>query len=206
MPRGIDDGPIDPALYGVAITKVLHLLKNPSEDYGPDNGFSLPRFFQALIAEDRGSELMWRLAQRSICIHRGKCTWRELGHIPKQEVWIALRKSAVVNIANDEFSRSASEELVYQWADAKFDRWHEKLLGLKPDIVICGGTGDAVWGAFENRGNCTCHMASTGLEYFQDPVESSIRYVCLPHPLARFPQAMVFTHLSATMKELLVKQ
>ena len=194
--ESVKDGPIDPALYAQISPKILHLLKQPTT-YNP----SLPALFRELVEDSRWSMLMRRTAERSYCILNHFASWEEVSAAGDIALGNALRCSAVVNLANDDFKAGTSPEKVYEWARTRKARWHGQIKAYSPDIIICGGTFSAVWQALGRPDDWA--ETTTGMQYFQDPEVKGCTYIEMPHPSVRWPKAMVYTFLAASVPEIL---
>ncbi len=191
------DGPIDPETYKRASIRVLHLLKQPTQF-----NESLPRLFLDLITEKNWSMLMERVAQRTHCLQQNGVPWHDTPVKGDVALVEALKASAVVNLENAIFKKNTPLDELDKMALDNLPRWHNVILESKPDVVICGGTFDAVWKAL---GGPDWKKFSTGMQYFTNPDCPTVLYVEMPHPSARYPAAMTHTFLAASTREILDK-
>ena len=181
--------------YGEGSVKVLHLLKQPTMD-NP----SMPKLVDDLTKREKlGWKFMYRLAIRSYALQNGFLSYGEVKNESKHNLVLALQRSAIVNLENNEFSTSTDKEAVLDFAIRNKDRWYGKILELQPDFVVCGGTFDAVWRALDiTEGGIT----QTGMKYFYDPEASGVVYLGMCHPSAHYPLGMKHTFLVESAKEL----
>jgi len=140
----VDDGPLSKEYWKEENKiKVLHLLKEPTENkYG-----SIPD----LVEKDgirifRSKSKLFRIsAIRSYCIQKNCPQWSEIKVLDKQILLCALKKSAIVNLSQICINAQRTPPgKVFEFAQNNYDRWFGKLEKCKPNIVICGGTFDAV--------------------------------------------------------------
>ena len=181
--------------YAESTVKVLHLLKQPTED-NP----SMSRLVDNLVKDDAlGRRFMYRLALRSYALQNGFLPYGEAEAASQQVLGEALQHSAIVNLENGAFAKSTERNTVKEFATQNRERWHAKVLELRPNFVVCGGTFNAVWQAL-----CRPHCSTvrTGMEYFRDPDYPEGVYLDMCHPTARYPMAMVHTYLVESVKEL----
>ncbi len=181
--------------YAESTVKVLHLLKQPTEDNPSMSGL-----VDNLVETDKlGREFMYRLALRSYALQNGLLPYGEAVGASQQVLGEALQRSAIVNLENGALARSTEKEAVKEFATQNRERWHAKVLELRPNFVVCGGTFNPVWQAL-----CKPHYSTvrTGMEYFRDPDCPEGVYLDMCHPTARYPLAMVHTYLVESVKEL----
>ena len=193
----VEDGPNDPDKYRDSSLKIVHLLKQPTED-NP----SFPKLVQRIVREDRlGRRFMYRLALRSYGLLHAFAPWEKARENHDEVLGAAFLATAVVNLEKEEIATSTSQDKTDEFARRNLDTWHQQIIDLKPRIVVCGGTFNAAWRALAKPDWC---KASTGMEYFRDKqVPCECIYMDAPHPSARYPLAMVHTYLMASARELL---
>ena len=202
MPE-LRDGPNNVTLYEQSPIRVMHLLKNPTP---PKPNESKPNeSFAGLIQQlvDRanlGSTFMRRLAERSYGLRNGFADWQTTKGQDDVTLGRALLATAIVNLAKDVFSSSASPEQVQQWAKQNRAHWHGQVQRWQPDVIVCGGTCDQVWRALNEP---QWQRASTGMGYFFDSAPKGAVYLDAPHPSVRWPASMVHTYLMVSAREVL---
>jgi hypothetical protein len=145
----VDDGPISKENYWKKenIIKVLHLLKEPTEQND-----SIPNLVINKGLDILSTTLFRVSARRSHCIQNNKYPdWKTIKELEKQVLFDALKKSAVVNLSKicrfdkeRKEPRTTPRRLVFEFAKNYYERWFGKLQECKPNVVICGGTFDAV--------------------------------------------------------------
>ena len=184
--------------YDESKVKVLHLLKQPTED----NALMSELVDDIVRAGKLGGKFMYRLALRSYALQNGCLAHQETRKISKQDLGNALQQSAIVNLENEKLARSTDKKKVFEFAERNEnkERWHGKILKLQPHFVVCGGTFGAVrkaLGSPKNQGT-----TETGMDYFREPGHHDIVYLDMCHPSARYPLAMQHTYLVESAKEL----
>lgn len=147
----IPDGEVDQARYwhNQAGRRVLHLLKEPTKPKrrAPSEvPMGLPEIIRTCACQDDGTVKgrLWKVsARRSYAVKHGLPPWEQIKG-KEQSFADAFLSSSVVNM-NDTIpprtkrSRSSNRELLRAAKDRWDDR-REKIISLKPDVVICGGT------------------------------------------------------------------
>lgn len=195
MENTVADGPNDK--YYEASLKVIHLLKQPTK-YNP----SLPELIRQIVEhDDLGRRFMYRIAQRSYGLLYDFAPWNEVAKQSFQILGEALLKSGIVNIVDDQWASTTPIAKLGEWAKQYRAHWHGRIKECQPDVVVCGGTFDAVKNVLLEQKNT--NAASTGMRWFNDPKVDKCIYLDAPHPTARWPVAMVYTYLMVSAKEIL---
>jgi len=183
--------------YDESKVKVLHLLKQPTEDNA-----SMSELVDDIVRAGKlGGKFMYRLALRSYALQNDCLTYQETRKISKQDLGVALQRSAIVNLENKEYAKSTPREDLVNSAKRNEKRWHDKITDLRPHFVICGGTFNAVRKALNKP---QPDATKTGMKYFREPKhhDHDIVYLDAYHPSARCSVAMVHTYLVESAKEL----
>lgn len=198
----VEDGPNDSERYNETSLKIFHLLKQPTQDND-----SLPKLVQQVVkANNLGKKFLYRLATRTYGLLNGFEPWEtviEREHEDVEGLGVlgdALLRSGIVNLKNDSVANSTPKSNVYEWAQSYITRWHGQIEKWKPQLVVCGGTFDAVKNALSPK---DVRTASTGMQWFADPKLDNCIYLDAPHPSARYPRRMVHTYLMASAQDIL---
>jgi hypothetical protein len=192
----VKDGPND--RYREAHLKIIHLLKQPTKCEK-----SLPELIKRLVEGNKlGRKLMFRLAQRTYGLLHEFTSWEEVQRQDTKSLGDALLRSGIVNIIDNEYSTKTPNDKLYQGVKDYKERWHGKLQECIPDLVICGGTFYAILKAWTGLKTET---SSTGMEWFRDPDIKNCVYLNTPHPMARYPVAIVYTYLMVSAEEIINK-
>lgn len=182
------------SLYAESTVKVLHLLKQPTKEDNP----SMSRLVDDLVeADNLGRKFMYRLALRSYALQNGFLPYGLAKGASQHILGEALRRSAIVNLENAASATSTERNAVKEYAIRNLQRWHRKVLDLRPDFVVCGGAFGAVWQAL---GRPDSRTVRTGMKCFRDPDCLQAVYLDMCHPTARYPLAMAHTYLVESAK------
>lgn len=176
--------------------RVCHLLKNPTELRG-----SISSLVDCLVREHNlGRTFLFRVALRSYAVLNKLPTFSDLPLYATSQVEEALLRSSIVNLSKCDIVPNASPEQVRNWARNNRDEWLGQLQDLRPHVILCGGTFRAACEALEATSQVK--TSRSGMKYIRlDGVpDATILDVC--HPSARYPLAMVHTHLMETCREL----
>ena len=200
MTGKVKDGPNEK--YSEASLKIIHLLKQSTED-NP----SLPKLVRQIVDNGNlGRRFMYRIAQRSYGLLHNFASWKEVNEVNEQGSQIlgqALLKSGIVNIVNDQYASTTPKAKLTEWAEQYRGHWHGKIKECRPDVIICGGTFDAVKNVLLPQKGA--NVASTGMSWFNDPQVDKCIYLEAPHPTARYPVAMVYTYLMVSAQEIMTE-
>jgi hypothetical protein len=189
------DGILDPNLYANSSIKIAHLLKQPTK-----NEESIPQIVIRLRDENSlGGGLFYRLALRSYGILNGFASYSQCRREKPAILGQALGQSAIINLADDVFSKSTSPEQLHQLAFLNKNKWLNKISQCKPDIVLCSGTFNVVTNILQQNENATC--SCTGMCWFKFS-ELDCIFCDVPHPSVRYPLAMVHTYIMEGVRDI----
>jgi hypothetical protein len=150
----VEDGPLgrNEDKYQEQKIRVLHLLKNPTkcnkdmrealDKYGVSAWFwkiSAIRTYFIITFYEKKKTLNWNDIKPILNDHR-KLLYGE------------IIKSAIVNLSKKPGNRTTMDEEVCRFAEQNFEEWFQQLLKYKPNVIICGGTFNAVFNTLKKKG------------------------------------------------------
>jgi len=139
----VKDGAVDPEIFAASSPKVLYILKEANG--GKEKKWKGGDLRVFLNHADRWQT--WNTVARwqyAIANLKEEIDWQKVDYISKAFRKKMLKSAAVINLKKEPGNRQSNMEEIKASAQKDLDFIKSQISIYKPDIVICGGTGDIV--------------------------------------------------------------
>ena len=195
-PRLVSDGLVDEAAYVASSPRVVFVLKEVNDDKG-HGGWDLREY---VLQKDIKWQTWYTVTRWMRGLRRldRDLTWPEIQAKPSAaERRDALRSLCIINLKKEPGAASSNRAAVHQYASEDSVYLREQFDLYDPDLVICGGVGEAFRSVIDAG---PWQRTSRGVRYVE--VADSCHVIDYYHPQARYPRNMLYFTLIDAVRAL----
>jgi hypothetical protein len=139
----VKDGVVNPEIYAASNLKALYILKeaNGRKEKKWENGDLRAFLNEADRWQTWNTVARWQYAISHL---KEEIDWKKINSISKSFRIALLQSIAVINLKKEPGNQQSDMQEIKAFALKDLDYIKEQISIYKPDIVICGGTGDIV--------------------------------------------------------------